>query len=180
VSAKPGSILRIARELVRLYGLLVAVALPLLAGLAVGLIAGTSAPDGLADNARYAEWKDVYGTCAQVIATLLVALVVEAHSPFVRTGALAVRVCTSLAGVLLGIAGLSAVVGLSPSLPGCVYPVLLGLAVGGTAAGLTAVVVLGVGITLGTLRKVDDARLTELQKRGQPEDAEDLFKRRGV
>lgn len=177
MSAKPGSIPQIVRELLRLYGHL-AVTLPLVAAAVVGIVTGFAAPSGLEDNSRHAEWKDLYATSGQIVATLLVALVVEARAPFARSGALVVRFAALSAGLLLGIAGMAAVAGLSPSLPGYVYPALLVLVAGGAAAGFTAVSVLGISIALGTLRRVDIEALEELKKLGDPAAAEELFRRR--
>lgn len=174
MSGEAGSIGRIARELLSLFGLHLVVALSLVVAVAAGLIAGLSAPGGLADNALHAEWKDLFATSAAVIAAVLIALMVEAHTPFTRSAGLAARTAAAIGAVLLGAAALSAVVALSPSLPGWLYPVLLGLTIGGGAGGLTLVVALAISIALGTLRRVDEEALAKLRQLGDPSALDDL------
>jgi len=180
MSGDAGTIGKIARELLKLYGLQLVVVTSLAVAIGVGLLAGLSAPGGLADNTRHAEWNDLFGTSGQVIATLMVALLVEAHTPFTRIAGLAARLAAAVGGLLLGCAGFAAVVALSPSLPGWTYPPLLGLTLGGGAGGLTTVVMLGISVALGTLRRIDQASLTKLRELGDPSATEELLRRRGL
>ena len=64
---------------------------------------------------------------------------------------------------------------LSPSLPGWLYPVLLGLTLGGGAGGLTLVVALAISIARGTLRRVDEQALAKLRELGDPSAIDDLI-----
>lgn len=180
MSAAAGSIRAIVKELLRLYGLWLAIWVPLAIAVLGGVVTALLSPGDLADNAQHAEWTDLFGTSGQIIATLLVALVVEARAPFTRSGELAVRVAAGFAALMLGGGGLAAIAGLSPSLPGCAYSILLGFTVGGAAGGFTAVVMLGVIVAVGTLRRVDEDALAELKQLGDPSAAEELFRRRGL
>jgi hypothetical protein len=177
VTTQAGTLRAVAREFIRLYGLRFAFAAPLVVAVAVGAVAGVAAPTDLADNTHYDEWKDLFGTSGQIIGTLLVALIVEVRSPFVRSGALAIRAAGASAGALLTAAGMAAVVGLSPSLPGCVYPWLIGLTLGGAAGGFTAIVLLGLSGLLGTLNRVDQEALARLKELDDPSVADDVLDR---
>jgi hypothetical protein len=176
---RAGSHTAIARALVRVYGLRVATWLPATMAAVAVVLAGVAAPHGLADNTTHAEWKDIFGTGGQIIATLLVALVVEARTPFSRSGRLAVRIPVFAAAFLLGTGGVAALLGLSPSLPGGVYPWLLALTVGGAVGGFAAVMLIGVAAALGTLKKVDARLARKLKDLGDPAALEDILQSRG-
>jgi hypothetical protein len=118
-----------------------------------------------------------FGTGGQIIATLLVALVVEARTPVTRAGAAAARIPACSAGLLLGLGGVAAVIALAPGLPACVYQVLAGLTLGAVTGGLSGVVLLGIAIALASLRELGEASLKRLEELGDPSAAADLRKR---
>jgi len=142
----------------------------------VGVVAGLSSPSDLANNTQHAEWKDMFSASAGVVAALVIALLVEARTPLGRGGGLAVRVATTSAALLLGVAGIASVVALSPSLPSFAYQTLLGLAIGGVVGGFIAVVMIGINAALGTLRRIDEASLEKLKELGDPSAADELLR----
>jgi hypothetical protein len=165
--------------LLSLYKLRAAVVAPVVVAVIAGAAVALLAPSDLSDNSRHEEWKDVFGTSGQVIATLLVALGVEAHVPFSRSGALAIRLAAAASGLVLAFGGLAALAGLSPSLPGCAYPWLMGITVGATVGGFAAVTILGVSVAWGTLATLDREAVKRLAELGDHSAVEALMRDAG-
>lgn len=87
-------------------------------------------PEGLADNKRHEQFATLFGTLAQVIATLFIALALEA-----RSGMVTVRYAFATVGYVA--VGLTAALLIgSPSLPGWMYRPLLALGLMGAAGAL--------------------------------------------
>ena len=166
-----------ARELVKQHRLQYAIWVPIGFGVAAGTVAGLLAPSGLEDNSTYDHWNPLFATAAQVLAALLLALIVEARSPFSETGQLAVRIAAVSAGLMLGAGEIAALVGLSPSLSCSVYTGVFVLTLGGFAGGLTAVVMLGISVALATLRGVEEITLRRLADMGDLS-AREILRRR--
>lgn len=109
---------------------LVSLAAPLILALLCGGLALYFAPEAMDDNDRHARFVPLFGTTAQVIATMFVALVLEARQDMVNV---------RLAGVTIGYIALGVTAALlagSPSLPGASYAWLLALSFGGGAGAL--------------------------------------------
>lgn len=178
VRAKPGSVRAIARELLKQYGLRYATWFPLGVAVIVGGVSAGLCPGTLEDNSVYDHWNSFFASSAQLIGALVVALAVEARTPFARTGEAAVQVATAGAAVILGGAGIAAVVALSPSLGATMYQALFGITLGGLTGGIVAVVAIGISAGLATLRQVDHDTLKRLSEQGDPGAEAMLRKRR--
>ncbi len=180
MTSAPGSVRAIAKELLRIYGLRLTVWLPLIVTAVVGVATGLLCPNNLANSSTHDDWKDMFTAAAGVIAALVVAIVVEARTPFSRGGGRAAGIAAVSGTLLLGCAGVAAVIGLVPSLSNFLYRVLVALTIGGVVGGFTAVVLLGINVTLGRLRQIDESLLKRLKELGQPSEAEELFREAGL
>lgn len=175
--AQAGSLRALAHELVRQYGLRYAIYVPIITALLVGLLAAYLSPNTLENNRIHEEWSPLFATGAQLIGALLIALVVEARGPFARTGDPAVRVATVSAAIMLGGAGIAAVVALSPSLAGIVYRGLLALTLGGLTGGMLALIMIGIGTALVRLAEIERTTQETLAAQGDPRAKAELARR---
>ena len=149
------------RRLAIRYG----VGLPLLIAAIAGIGAGALAPEQLGST-RHAEYAGMLATVGQLIGAVLIALALEARTPFVRTGDAAPRVLAATGAVVIGLGAFTAVLALSPDLPPGLYPWLFGAALGGFAGGLAAVVQLGIALALSAARNLEIESLRKLARSG--------------
>lgn len=105
--------------------------IPLLVATAAFVLTLIAAPDALGNDARHAKFESMFATTAQVIATLFIALALEAR--YVRADV----ALTVLTVSYVGVGVTASVVAGSPSLPGCLYGPLLALGLSGGAGALT-------------------------------------------
>lgn len=178
LSAQWGDMVRRANnspraELLRLYAVECAVGLPLLIAVTATVVGYILAPGGLDANATHEDYVGFFSSAAQVIGTLLVALVVELHFPFSRTTGPFARAVGASATVVIALGGLAAVLGLSPELPEFLYRITFAIAWGGLVGGLVAVAAIGVSLVLATLRAARRAKL-EARKDDDPAAAKEL------
>ena len=117
-SPPAGSRRAIAHERIILFVLPYLSCAPFVAALAVALSAFLLAPDSLHDTSVHREWDPFFETSALLVGALLVGLVVEVRRPFARAGEPAIRIVTVGTAVMLGAAGLGAVLAMIPSLTG--------------------------------------------------------------
>jgi len=107
----------------------------------VFVVALALAPD-IHQGADHGRFGNLFGTTAQVIATLVVALAFEARA--LRREEMTLRRLTAtitLTYVALG--GTASVVALNPGLPECVYGPLFAIAMAGAAGALLSVLAIG-------------------------------------
>ena len=110
---------------------------PLAGAVVCGVLAGLSSPN-VSHGEALESLNSLFGTTAQVIAALFVALAVGAR--YVKE----IRAMTAALALLFMAVGLvAAVMGTSTGLPHKLYPVLLGVTVGGGLGGLATVLVVG-------------------------------------
>jgi hypothetical protein len=150
------------------------VATPFVVALAAGIVAAVLAPGDLADNGSHADYSDFFATSAQLIGTLLVALVVEARLPFSRSGTVFARAIAASAACVIALGGFAAVLGLNPDLPNWIYEIAYPVTWGGLAGGLAAVALLGVSVVVATLRRVRRDALEQLRDLGDLAAADEL------
>jgi hypothetical protein len=107
---------------------------------AIGILAALAAPD-LGHDVTHDKYAGMFATIAQVVATLLVALAVEARLLAAIDQRL--RVATALAVVVcVGVSIAASVALMSRGLPECFYAPLFGVSVGGGLAALVMILVL--------------------------------------
>jgi hypothetical protein len=161
-------------ELLREYGVEYAVGLPVVVAVVAAVVGFILAPGGLEANATHEHYVGFFSSAAQVIGTLLVALVVEVRFPFSRTTGHYARAAGASATVVIALGGLAAILGLSPGLPQCLYRITFAMAWGGLVGGLVAVTAIGVNLVLATLRQAKREKLEGLRELGDKTAAEDL------
>jgi hypothetical protein len=104
-------------------------AYPLVLALLAFALGLAAAPERMADNDRHEQFAPLFGTAAQVIATLFIALALEARNGMVNVRLAFVTVA------YVGVGLVAAFFAGSPSIPGCAYAWLLAFtAMGGTGA----------------------------------------------
>jgi hypothetical protein len=90
------------------------------------------------DSRNHQSFSDVFATMAQVIATLVIALAIEARALPIKETNLR-RFVVGITLTYVGVGGAASVLGLNPSLPSCLYEPLYAVAMAGGAGGLLTV-----------------------------------------
>jgi hypothetical protein len=93
------------------------------------------------DDHNHGEFSTLYGTAGQIIATLLVALALEARALPLEFGN-ARRLVAGFTLTYVGVGLVASVVALNGSLPSCAYEPLFALAMGGGAGALLSVLMI--------------------------------------
>jgi hypothetical protein len=126
------------------------VGVPAAASAVVLVLAFIVAPD-IDPGTDHGRFSNLFGTTAQVIATLIVALAFEARALKEERDANVRRLVATVTVGYAALGGIASVVALNPELPGCMYRPLFAIAMAGGLGALLTV--------LATAYRIMDARL---------------------